>query len=110
LPFNLTGCAGFNPAVVMEVFSFLGWFVQHPLRILALAALLAAMWAALRRGRVGRRADALCWPVLFCLLFAAWEWVLLLRTPEANIRVDLLLIWPALAGLIAWSLWRVFRR
>jgi hypothetical protein len=30
-------------------------------------------------------------------------------TPEANIRVDLLIIWPILAILSAWALYRVAR-
>jgi hypothetical protein len=36
-------------------------------------------------------------------LYAAWEWLVKVRTPEANIRVDLLLIWPVLliASLVA---------
>ncbi len=42
-------------------------------------------------------------------LYAAWEWLILVRTPEANIRVDLLLIWPVLALLSAWALFRLFR-
>jgi hypothetical protein len=38
------------------------------------------------------------------LLFAGWEWLVMLVSPEANIRVDLLLIWPILLGLTAVSL------
>jgi len=89
---------------------FLGWFVQHPLRILALGATYAAVWALARAGPPGHRANALLLPSLFCLAFAGWEWLVLLRTPEADIRVDLLLIWPALLILTLWSLWRVLRR
>lgn len=89
---------------------FLGWFVQHPLRIVALGALYAAVWGLLRAGRSGRRADALLLPAAFCLAFAGWEWLVLVRTPEADIRVDLLLTWPALLILTAWSLWRALRR
>ncbi len=43
-------------------------------------------------------------------LYAAWEWLVQIKTPEANIRVDLLLIWPLLAVVSAWSLFRTFRR
>jgi hypothetical protein len=39
-------------------------------------------------------------------IYAIWEWLVLVQTPEANIRVDLLLIWPVL-GII--SLWAIIR-
>jgi len=42
-------------------------------------------------------------------LYATWEWLVQIRTPEANIRVDLLVIWPVLAILTAWMLFRAFR-
>lgn len=90
--------------------SLLGWFVQHPLRILALAATCVAAWALLRRSEAGRKADALLWPAAICAAFAAWEWLVLLRTPEADIRFDLLLIWPVLLIATVWALWRTFRR
>lgn len=37
---------------------------------------------------------------------AAWEALVQLRTPEANIRVDLLLIWPLLGALTLYGLIR----
>jgi hypothetical protein len=43
------------------------------------------------------------------LLYAAWEWLVQLRTPEANIRFDLLIIWPVLAILSAWAILRALR-
>lgn len=43
------------------------------------------------------------------MAYAAWEWLVMVRTPEANIRVDLLLIWPVLAVLTAWALLRLVR-
>jgi hypothetical protein len=42
-------------------------------------------------------------------LYAAWEWVVLTRTPEADIRVDLLLIWPLLALCSIWFTIRALR-
>jgi hypothetical protein len=42
-------------------------------------------------------------------VYAAWEWLVRAKTPEANIRVDLLVIWPILAILSAWALYRVIR-
>jgi hypothetical protein len=92
------------------VIEFVGWFVQHPLRILALAAIYAALWGVLRAGPPGRRANALLLPAAFCLAFAGWEWLVMVRTPEADIRFDLLLIWPPLLLLTLWSLWRALRR
>ena len=43
------------------------------------------------------------------VLYAAWEWLVMTRTPEANIRVDLMLIWPVLLGLSAWAIFRALR-
>ncbi len=42
-------------------------------------------------------------------IYGLWEGLVLLFTPKANIRVDLLVIWPVLAVLSLWSLLRVFR-
>ena len=42
-------------------------------------------------------------------LYADWEWLVQVRTPEANIRVDLLVIWPALAIISVWALVRAVR-
>jgi hypothetical protein len=33
---------------------------------------------------------------MFWGVYAAWEWLVLVKTAEANIRVDILLIWPVL--------------
>ena len=96
-----------HEAILVE---FVGWFVQHPLRILALGAVYVALWGAMRRRSSDGPADALLLPALFCLAFAGREWLVLVRTPEADIRVDLLLIWPALLMLTAWAFWRTLRR
>jgi hypothetical protein len=92
------------------VLNFMGWFVQHPERILALGAVYVLAFAAMRAGPARDRAGALLVPALYCAFFAAWEWLVLVRTPDADIRVDLLLIWPGLLILTAWSIWRIFRR
>ena len=44
------------------------------------------------------------------LAFACWEWLVITRTPEADIRVDLLLIWPIGLIVITWALVRLLRR
>ena len=43
-------------------------------------------------------------------LSAAWEWLVLVQTPEAHIRVDLLGLWPRLALGSAWALYRALRQ
>ncbi len=91
------------------MFELTGWFVQHPLRILALGGLYVAAWGALRLALPARRTNALLAPAAYCVAFAVWEWLVTVRTPDANIRVDLLLIWPALLLLTLWSIWRALR-
>ncbi|MEZ5285379.1 MAG: hypothetical protein R2712_11355 [Vicinamibacterales bacterium] len=51
----------------------------------------------------------LLWAACAWLLYAAWEWLIQVRTPEANIRVDLLVIWPVLAILTFWAVMRALR-
>ena len=44
-------------------------------------------------------------------LYAAWEWLVRIRGPEVNIRVNLvnlLAMWPVLPILPAWALFRAF--
>jgi hypothetical protein len=37
----------------------MGWFVQHPLRILALGVIYVALWGAIRASPSGRRTNSL---------------------------------------------------
>jgi hypothetical protein len=85
--------------------------VGKPLNILALAAGMAACWLILRfvRGPGARHPYALLVPVAALVLYAGWEWLVVTRSPEADIRFDLLLIWPVLLVLLAWSLFRTLR-
>jgi hypothetical protein len=87
---------------------FLSFFVAHPLRIATLAGVYVVAWAVVRT--TGRRRNALLVPACLCLAFAAWEWIVTTRSPEANIRVDLLVIWPLLGLLTLWAIYRTFRR
>jgi hypothetical protein len=48
-------------------------------------------------------------PTAAWVLYAVWEWLVVWRTPEANIRVDLLLIWPVLLILSIWFTIRALR-
>ena len=87
-------------------------FVGRPLTILAVAVLWLVGWFAARAlgappGPRGMRAiliAAVAWG-----LYATWEWLVQARTPEADIRVDLLVIWPLLALISLWALVRAFR-
>jgi hypothetical protein len=85
--------------------------VGKPLHILAVAALFLAGHLALRLTAMGagRNPRPLLVAAIAWGLYAAWEWLVRVRTPEANIRVDLLLIWPVLALLSAWALFRALR-
>jgi amino acid transporter len=84
------------------------FFVAKPFNILLVALMLAAAHVLVRRRRPGRRpgrpsllAAAVGWA-----LYAAWEWLVKTRTPEADIRVDLLVIWPVLGVLTLWAVLR----
>lgn len=85
--------------------------VAQPVHILAVAAALAALWLAGRATvlRAAPKANVLWVPALLWLAYAGWEWLVITRTPEANIRVDLMLIWPVLGFATAWALWRAAR-
>ena len=82
-----------------------GWLVGQPLRILLIAAAHAALWAIARASRLRGvpRTNALWIPALAWLAYAGWEWLVVVRSPDANIRVDLLLIWPAVALATLWG-------
>ena len=87
------------------------FFVQQPLHILAVAVVHFVFWALLRFGRIPalRHADAILVPAFAWLAYAAWEWLVLIKTPEANIRVDLMVIWPLLVIVTIWAWIRAFR-
>jgi hypothetical protein len=72
-------------------------FVGNPW-LIGLIGLAYLAWWYLTRSRAavsGRpRKWGLLTPALIWLLWAVWEWVVVTVTPEANIRVDLLLIVP----------------
>jgi len=86
-------------------------FVGKPQNILGVAVAFLAGYLALRFTALGIARDPR--PLLIGStawgLYAAWEWLVQIKTPEANIRVDLLVIWPALAILSVWALFRLLR-
>ena len=86
-------------------------FVGKPLNILVLAVLFLIGYLTLRFTALGidRHPRSMLIASTAWGLYAAWEWLVQIKTPEANIRVDLLVLWPVLAILSAWALFRAFR-
>lgn len=86
-------------------------FVGKPLSILGVAVLFLVGHLLLRFAPLGagRHPRPLLWAAAAWAVYAAWEWLVKARTPEANIRVDLLLIWPVLAIASIVALWRALR-
>jgi hypothetical protein len=73
-------------------------FVGKPLTILAVAVLFLAGHLVVRLTALGagRHPRPLLWAAAAWAAYAAWEWLVKVRTPEANIRVDLLVLWPVM--------------
>lgn len=86
-------------------------FVQKPLNILVVAAIFALGYSVLKFTALGagKHSSALLVPAVAWALYAAWEGLVLWKTPEANIRVDLLLILPVLLIVSVWFSIRAWR-
>ncbi len=80
-------------------------FVGKPLNIVAAAGIFLAGAPPSVSGTLGGRRKRR--PILVAAapwaLFAVWEWLVRVRTPEADIRVDFFLIWSGLAILSCWA-------
>lgn len=85
--------------------TILAHLIGRPFLILAVALLWGLSALALPRSRTALGANALMW-----MTFAAWEALVLVLTPEANIRVDLLVISPVLIALALWAVVAVLRQ
>ena len=86
-------------------------FVGKPQNIIAAAVLFLAGFLTLRFTTVfgnARHPRPLLLVSKAWGLYAAWEWLVQIKTPEVNIRVDLIVILPVLAILSAWALYRLF--
>ena len=85
--------------------------VVKPLTILGVAAFFFAAHFLVRFAGIGpgRHPRALLVVFAAWALYGVWEWLVVTITPEANIRVDLMLIWPVLLVLSAWFTIRAFR-
>ncbi|SBO42148.1 hypothetical protein [Cyanobium sp. NIES-981] len=82
----------------MAMTTLLAQLIGRPLMILAVALLWTLAAWALPRSRIPLTANAVAW-----LLFALWEGLIQAITPEADIRVDLLLIGPLGLALACWA-------
>ncbi|MGB5507000.1 MAG: hypothetical protein WBM70_09980 [Sulfurovum sp.] len=85
-------------------------FVAKPFNILVVAVAFLGAYFILQWFDSIRQTRLLLIASIAWGLYAAWELLVQIRTPEANIRVDLLMIWPLLAMLSSWALYRVLRR
>ncbi len=85
--------------------------VHRPLNILIVAAVFFIVLLVVRYTPIGegRHASALLVPVVGWVVYAAWEWMVMTRTPEANIRVDLMVNWPVLLVLSVWFVIRALK-
>ncbi|MEG1856829.1 MAG: hypothetical protein RR231_15200 [Acinetobacter sp.] len=86
-------------------------FVAKPLHILAVAIFFMVIFILHKiRHKQQSTTRLFLITVIAWLLYALWEWLILIKTPDANIRVDLLMIWPILCILSLWTLLRFFRQ
>jgi hypothetical protein len=85
--------------------------VGKPQHILAVAVVFFAGYLGLKFAapRIARHPRPLLIAFIAWGLYAAWEWLVQINTPEANIRVDLLVMWPVLAIVSAWAVFRALR-
>jgi len=93
----------------MELLALL--LVGKPQNILVVAIVFFSGYLVLRFTVLGiaRNTRPLIIVSIAWVLYSVWELLVQTKTPEANIRIDLLVIWPVLAILSAWALFRVFR-
>jgi len=83
--------------------------VGQPLTIAACAVLVGLACLGVRRARPGHPQRVMLAAALGWGLYAAWEALVQWRTPDADIRVDLLLIWPVLGLLTLAALVQALR-
>ena len=83
----------------MSIFS--SWFIQNPVVILLVAVGFLVAYLLLRSSHAAKRPKALLWPTVAWALWALWEFAITRFSPEANIRVDLLVIVPLILIITA---------
>lgn len=90
----------------------LAWLlVGKPLNILIVAAVFLVAHIVLRRRPPGavRKPQCLLVPAVAWGAYAVWEFLVVTFSPEANIRIDLLALWPVLLIITIWFSFRAFR-
>jgi hypothetical protein len=93
----------------MEIIASL--FVGEPLPILAVAVVFLVAWLVQWNSSFSpRRPLSLLIVSAAWAAYAVWEWLVITFTPEANIRADLLIIWPILLVVSIWFFARALRR
>ncbi len=94
------------------------WLVRQPAHVALIGVANLALWVLCRATALRKvpKSNVLWVPAVLWFAFAGWEWLVLAKSPEANIRVDLLVIWPVIAIVSLWALlrtaagwWRVTR-
>ena len=88
------------------------FLVNKPQHVLLITAVYFLLWILLRaiKSEAIHHPNAILVPGIFALTYAGWEWLVTVKTPEANIRFDLMLIWPLLFVLTFWSVFKTFLR
>lgn len=82
-------------------------FVQNPALIALISGIFFGAYLLLR-GNTALRSRALLVPATAWLLWAVWELAITLFSPEANIRVDLLLVIPVVLIAAAYDIIMLF--
>ena len=94
---------------ISELFFFpVRFLITHPERIAAIATIFVVAFIILWRIK-NHKSWSLLTNAILWTAFALWEWLILVNTPEANIRFDLLIIYPVLFVSTIWGIIAVFR-
>jgi CDP-diglyceride synthetase len=88
------------------LFSPMKLLVGYPERVAAVATVFLIIFLVLGWQRK-TWSWWLLWATLVWTAYAIWEWVIL--SQEANIRVDVLLIYPLLVGVTFWAIYKEIR-
>lgn len=95
--------------LIMEFFSML--FTGKSLNIFAVAVIFFSAYLILQF--IVKTTSLHPQPLLILSIawgmYSVWELFVQIQTPEANIRIDLFVIWPILVILTVWKLFRIFR-
>jgi hypothetical protein len=86
-------------------------FVGHPVNVLIVGIIFLTVYGLvhLKFFEVKQGKKLILITTIAWWLYTAWDWQVQVWTPEANIRVDLMIIWPVLAILSLWSIYYLLR-